>query len=133
METHFFRVDRKSRAFLASASSVYVHRNVFLEFVGVLKPVVSSGAVRHEPGDGFGFVCGVILLWRRSLLPLWIVVNPAFVRSDNVAVTPVRRRPVDHVVKLDMLRMVRTFEEIKYPNLPQETDFSPGGTTEAIF
>lgn len=48
---------------------------------------------------------------------LRIVVVPPFVGRHQVAVPPVRRRPVDGARLLDVLSVIRTLQEVQYPDL----------------
>jgi len=79
--------------------------------------------------DLFGFVCCVVDGGGRGAeglaFDLVVEVGPAFVGRDQVAVPPVGGCPVKDVAELDVLRVVRTLEEVQNPHLRAHNRKSP--------
>lgn len=99
-----------------AASAVNVDLDEFLQGAGVLEPVVLGAAIGHEPRHLFRLVLGVVDGDRASL-DAGVVVDPLFVRRHELAVRPVRGRPVERVLLADVLRVQRALEHVHYPNL----------------
>lgn len=107
-----------AKALELAARPVDVHLDVLGQLHGVLQAAVAGRAVGHEPRHLPGFVGRVVgHLAEGALGDAWVVVRPALVRRHQVAVPAVRGGPVEDVVVLDVLRVVRALEEVQDPDL----------------
>jgi hypothetical protein len=74
--------------------------------------------------DLLGFVCGIVdALW--PTFDVLVVVFPALIRSDHVAVPSVGCSPVELILKFNGWRVVRTLEEVQNPHLTKIIFINP--------
>ena len=62
-------------------------------------------------------VSRVIVFESEVLLDALVIVRPPLVRRHDVAVPAVRCSPIEDVVEFNVLRVVRTFQEVQNPHL----------------
>jgi hypothetical protein len=72
--------------------------------------------------DLLGFV-GSVIDALRPTFDVLVVIFPALIRSDHVAVPSVGSRPVEFIFKYDWWRVVRTLEEVQNPHLKIKSNF----------
>jgi hypothetical protein len=70
----------------------------------------------------FRLVSRIIVIQSEVLLDALVMVCPPLVRRHDVAVPSVGCCPIEDVVEFNVLRVIRTFQEVQNPHLKQKGD-----------
>lgn len=91
---------------------------MLLKFMCVVEPSIPRVTIGNEPSHQASFIRGEVPIQGGGiLLHVLVVVYPSLVRRHDIAIPPIRGGPVNEIVVLQSLRMVRTLQQVHYPNL----------------